>query len=84
MKAGFKETNSIKSQEPKNSPIDGKNSPWNFSQPSYDQRSSCFVKAGTNFGECQKQPIGSTSNPKNASEMLPMSNRVKMAEYVSG
>lgn len=33
-------------------------SPWNFDCPPYDQRTSCFVDAGSNYGVGKKQPIG--------------------------
>ena len=35
-----------------------KKSPWNFNQPHYDERSSCFVNAGSNYGVGHKQPVG--------------------------
>lgn len=38
-------------------------SPWNFSAPEYDERSSVFVSAGTNFGTGFKQPVGNKGNP---------------------
>ena len=51
MKTGFKDSTAVK---------EGKKikSPWNFDAPQYDQRSSCFVKAGTDYGEGHKQPVG--------------------------
>jgi hypothetical protein len=57
MKTGFKDRTEVK---------EGKKikSPWNFDQPPYDERSSCFVNAGTNYGVGHKQPIGHTDNPK--------------------
>ena len=33
-------------------------SPWDFTQPEYDRRSSIFMNAGTNRGVGKKQPIG--------------------------
>lgn len=41
--------------------------PWNFAQPPYDQRSSCYINAGTNQGIGKTQPIGS----KTVSNKLP-------------
>lgn len=70
MKSGFKDRTAIKDQKPKDKPKDGKNSPWDFSCPQYDQRSSCFVKAGTDYGTGVAQPIGSKGNTK--SEGVPM------------
>jgi len=64
MKSGFKEPNAIKGQKPQDKPVDGKKSPWDFSCPQYDQRSSCFVNAGTNYGVGHKQPVGNPGNPK--------------------
>lgn len=39
-------------------------SPWNFDQPHYDERSSCYVNAGSHHGVGHKNPIGHTSEPK--------------------
>ncbi len=33
-------------------------SPWDFTCPDYDQRSSCFVNAGSHHGVGYKQPVG--------------------------
>jgi hypothetical protein len=33
-------------------------SPWNFEAPCYDERSSCFVNAGTYYGVGKAQPVG--------------------------
>jgi hypothetical protein len=76
MKSGFKETNSIKKQNPKDSPKDAKNTFWDCEQPQYDQRTSCFVNVGTHYGVGINQPVGHTGNPKKSSEVLPM-GRVK-------
>lgn len=37
-------------------------SPWDFTQPHYDQRSSCFVNAGSHHGVGYIQPIGSKNH----------------------
>ena len=58
MKSGFKDPIAVKKQDPKYKPQDGKNSPWNYSSPQYDQRSSCFVNVGTHYGVGHKQPVG--------------------------
>lgn len=34
-------------------------SPWDFTCPDYDQRSSCFVNAGAHHGVGYRQPVGS-------------------------
>ena len=71
MKSGFKDPIAIKNQEPKDKPEDGKNSPWDFSCPQYDQRSSCFVNAGTHYGVGHNQPVGHSGNPKKEAPVLP-------------
>lgn len=76
MKSGFKEPNAIKSQKPQDKPKDGKNTPWDFRCPQYDQRSSCFVQAGTNYGIAHKQPVGHEGNPKTRAPTMPF-GRVK-------
>jgi hypothetical protein len=68
MKTGFKEPNAIKNQKPK----DVTKSPWDFRCPQYDNRSSCFVNAGTDYGVCINQPIGHSNNPKQRAETMPM------------
>ena len=62
MKTGFKDPTAVKKQEPKSKPVEGKKSPWDFSCPPYDERSSCFVNAGTHYGVGHRQPVGSTSH----------------------
>ena len=71
MKSGFKDPIAIKSQKPKDKPLDGKNSPWDFTCPQYDQRSSCFVNAGTHYGVGHNQPVGHKENPKQVAPCLP-------------
>ncbi len=61
MKSGFKDPISIKGQTPPDQPVDGKNTPWDYRCPQYDQRSSCFVKAGTDYGIGHRQPVGTES-----------------------
>lgn len=42
-------------------------SPWDFTQPVYDQRTSCYINAGTHHGVGKPQPIGTeTHNMKGA------------------
>lgn len=71
MKNNFKETNAIKNQKPKDKPVDGKNSPFDFTCPQYDQRSSCYVKAGTNYGVGHNQPTGHKGIAKLYVEVMP-------------
>lgn len=40
------------------------NSPFDFNMPPYDQRSSCAIKAGTDYGVGPRQPVGHDGNPK--------------------
>ncbi len=58
MKSGFKDPIKPKKVEPPYKPVDGKDSPWDFRAPQYDQRHSCFVSAGTNYGVGFNQPVG--------------------------
>lgn len=59
MKSGFNDPVSIKNQKPKDKPVDGKDSPWDFTCPQYDQRTSRFINAGTDYGVGHRQPVGS-------------------------
>lgn len=71
MKSGFSDPISPKNQSPKDKPMDGKKSPWDFTCPQYDQRSSSFVNAGTDYGVGKNQPVGNTGNPKMTVPTLP-------------
>lgn len=70
MKSGFKDPIAHK-EKPKYAPVDGKKSPWDFTCPEYDQRSSCFVNAGTHHGVGHRQPVGHEGNPKSKTGILP-------------
>lgn len=37
-------------------------SPWNFDQPPYDERSSCYINAGSHHGVGKTQPVGSLTH----------------------
>jgi hypothetical protein len=78
MKSHFKDPTAIKKQMPKDKPEDGKKSPWDFTCPQYDQRSSCFVNAGTHYGVGPKQSVGHEGNPKSKVDVLPMSRHPTM------
>lgn len=67
----FADPDRIKSQRPEDKPKDGKNSPWDFRCPQYDQRSSNFVNAGTHYGVGLRQPVGHEGNPETTSPVLP-------------
>ncbi len=70
-KSGFSDPDRIKEQRELDKPVDGKNSPWDFRCPQYDQRSSNFINAGTHYGVAHKQPIGHKGNPKSKEDVLP-------------
>jgi len=72
-KSGFEDPARIKNQNKECQPEDGKNSPWDFRCPQYDQRSSNFVNAGTHYGIGINQPIGREGNPKSVVAALPRS-----------
>lgn len=82
MKSGFSDPISIKSQKPGDKPVDGKNSPWDFRCPQYDQRTGPFVNAGTNYGVGHNQPVGHESNPKQRVATMPFGkiNTMKVDE----
>lgn len=65
MKSGFNDPIAQKPKEHK------KHSPWNFQQPQYDERTSCFVDAGTNYGIGYKCPVGREGNAKMRADTLP-------------
>ena len=75
MKTGFADPIKIKTQKPNDKPVDGKNTPWDFTCPQYDQRSSCYVNAGTDYGVGHKQPVGHKDNPKSSVDVLPRNSR---------
>lgn len=57
-------------------PIEGKQGKttenrWDFRQPPYDQRSSCFVSAGTHEGIGHRNPVGHTGTVKQRVNTLP-------------
>lgn len=64
MKTGFKDPIEVK---------EGKKikSPWNFDAPPYDERTSCYVNAGSHYGVGHRQPVGHSGNPKSTSPVLP-------------
>jgi hypothetical protein len=64
MKTGFKDPIAKKVKEKT------MKSPWNFEQPPYDERTSCFINAGSHQGVGYRQPVGSHGGPK-SSDMIP-------------
>ena len=71
MRTGFSDPVSIKKQKPEDKPKEDKNSPWDFRCPQYDERTSCFINAGTHYGVAHKQPVGREGNPKGMVNVLP-------------
>jgi hypothetical protein len=74
-KSGFSDPIRIKEQNPKDMPKDGVKSPWDFTCPQYDQRSSNFVNAGTHYGVGIKQPVGHKGNATQTESVLPQGRR---------
>jgi hypothetical protein len=70
-KSNFADPIRIKNQNPKDKPLDGIKSPWDFRCPQYDERSSSFVNAGTHYGVGHRQPVGHKGNPKSVVDVLP-------------
>lgn len=56
------------------------NSPWDFSCPDYDQRSSCYIHVGQDYGVGKNQPVGTKGNPKHDPSELPMGSKQMDAE----
>lgn len=52
--------------------------PWNFDQPPYDERSSCYINTGSHHGVGHRQPVGHTGNPKQQVPCLPKNHRKGM------
>lgn len=72
MKSGFNDPIKVKKQDPKDHPNDGQKSMgWDFTCPQYDQRSSCFVNAGTHYGVGHRQPVGHDKAPKQRVATMP-------------
>lgn len=56
-----------------------KKSPWDFRCPTYDERSSCSIDAGSHYGIGHRNPIGHTGQVKSRVDTLPF-GRVKTFE----
>lgn len=48
-----------------------KQSPWDFRAPPYDERSSCYVNAGSHWGVGFTNPVGHVGNAKMRIPTLP-------------
>lgn len=77
METGFK--NPI---EPKGNSRDRK-SPWNYEQPHYDERSSCYVNAGSHYGVGHRQPVGHKDGAKQQVDVLPWNRKMVKTMEVS-
>lgn len=64
MKTGFNDPIAPKPNKTKKSPFD-------FRCPPYDERSSCYVNAGSHYGVGHRQPVGRIGNPKQRAPTLP-------------
>jgi hypothetical protein len=64
MKTGFSDPLEVKEGKKKKSP-------WDFECPPYDERTSCYVNAGTHFGVGHRQPVGHEGKPKMDAATLP-------------
>jgi len=69
MDTGFKDPIALKKEKTLKSP-------WNFDCPPYDERTSCYVNAGSHYGVGHRQPVGHKDNPKATAPTLPK-GRVK-------
>lgn len=65
MKNNFKDPIAVKGETKKIK------NPWNFDQPQYDERSSCFVNAGSHYGVGYRTPVGHMGNSKQNAKTLP-------------
>ncbi len=70
-RSGFSDPIRIKEQNPRDQPKDGIRSPWDFTCPQYDQRSSNFVNAGTHYGVGHNNPVGHKGDPKVRVDTMP-------------
>lgn len=64
MKTGFNDPIEVKSGK-------RKKSPWDFTCPDYDERSSCYINAGSHYGVGHRQPVGHEGSAKATSPVLP-------------
>lgn len=77
----FKNPIAPRDQKPKDKPVDGKNSPWDYTCPQYDQRSSVFVKTGTDYGTGFNVPVGNKEAPRKTGETLPSGCKQEVDDY---
>jgi len=82
--SGFADPIKITEQRELDQPKDGKNSPWDFRCPQYDQRSSNFINAGTHYGIGRNQPVGHEGNPKQRVPTMPFGRPTTMRDDDQG
>lgn len=56
--------------------------PWNFDQPAYDERSSCFVNAGGCYGVGHKTPVGKEKGKGLTSGPIPQKAKRFPSQYI--
>ncbi len=76
MKSGFK--------DPIAPPAEKKmKTPWTFTAPEYDQRTSCFVDAGSHYGIGMKNPVGHKGPTKQRVDTMPFGKpKTMVTDYV--
>jgi hypothetical protein len=55
-----------------------KKSPWDFRAPKYDERTSCYVDAGSHYGVGFTNPVGHTSGVKQRVATMPFDHKLGM------
>jgi hypothetical protein len=82
MKTGFKEPNAVKKQTPKDAKMEGaRKDAYDFKMPSYDERTSCYFRNGTDYGTGVNQPVGHQSAAKLHVPAMPMGRVNTMSLY---
>lgn len=72
-KSGFKDPIAVKEGKKQKSPFD-------FTAPCYDERTSCYMNAGTHYGVGHRQPVGHKGNPKSTASALPRTGIMTMRD----
>lgn len=72
MKSGFADPIKSSVKEEK------KKSPWDFRMPEYDERTSCYMNAGSHYGVGHRNPVGHEGAPKMRVPTLPYDHRMGM------
>lgn len=55
-------------------------SPWDFTQPKYDERSSCYINAGSHHGVGKTQPVGSEKHSMKGAVPIGRPPQLKVSE----